>query len=128
MASAQASDPDIELLYMAKKLGADKPSKAEIGKQSSAARTYVHDWRRIKFENNRVLYRQWESSDGTEIRYQIILPEVFQQALFKNLHDAIHAAHMGRRRTMSKLQKKLTSLKQMMWKKTHPPAENRPAS
>ena len=106
MASAQASDPDIELLYMAKKLGADKPSKAEIGKQSSAARTYFHDWKRIKFENNRVLYRQWESSDGTEIRYQIILPEVFQQALFKNLHDAIHAAHMGRRRTMSKLQKK----------------------
>ena len=106
MASAQASDPDIELLYMAKKLGADKPDRAEINQQSSAARTYFHDWKRIKFESNRVLYRQWESSDGTEVRYQIILPETYQQALFTNLHDAIHAAHMGRRRTMSKLQQK----------------------
>ena len=106
IAEAQKTDADLRLLYKAKHYGVAKPPADEIQAESSETRTYFHDWKRIKLEDNGVLYRQWETADGTELRYQILLPEVYREVMFKNLHDAINAAHMGRRRTLAKLQRK----------------------
>ena len=106
IAAAQRTDPDLQLLYKAKQHGVDKPSQEDINTQSSEARTYFHDWKRIKLESNQVLYRLWESADGTEVRQQIVLPDPYRETMFRNLHDAVNAAHMGRRRTLNKLQKK----------------------
>ena len=106
IAEAQQSDPDIALLYKSKADGTGKPAANEISCQSDTARAYFHDFNRIRLEANKVLYRQWESHDGTEVRSQMILPETYREIMFRNLHDVVNAAHMGRRRTLDKLQRK----------------------
>ena len=106
IADAQRADPDLQMLYDSKATGVGRPASNAIVTLSEAARTYFHDYNRIKLETNGVLYRQWESSDGTEHRSQMLLPAEYREAMFRNLHDAINAAHMGKRRTFNKLLKK----------------------
>ena len=106
IADAQKNDPDIALLYKSKADGTGKPSSNEISCQSDTARAYFHDYNRIRLEANKVLYRQWESHDGTEVRSQMILPDAYREIMFRNLHDVVNAAHMGRRRTLDKLRRK----------------------
>ena len=106
IANAQRQDPDMKLLYQSKKNATGRPDSHEIKPLSDAAKAYFHDWRRITLEDNGVLYRRWETADGTEARFQIILPQRFREEMFTNLHSAINAAHMGRRRTQKRMQKK----------------------
>ena len=86
--------------------GTGKPAPNDIARLSDTARAYFHDWTRIRLEANKVLYRLWESHDGTEVRSQMLLPDLYREVMFRNLHDAINAAHMGKRRTLNKLQRK----------------------
>ena len=106
IANAQREDPDMKLLYASKKNATGRPDSHEIKPLSDAAKAYFHDWRRITLEDNGVLYRRWETADGTEARFQIILPHQFREEMFTSLHSAINAGHMGRRRTQKRLQKK----------------------
>ena len=106
VAADQQEDPDIQLLYECKRDHRLKPDQSEINPLSPAAKMYFHDWKRIKLMENKVLYRLWEDEEGIETRYQMILPAKHREAMFRQLHDAINAAHMGRRRTFEKLQRK----------------------
>ena len=106
LAEAQREDPDLTLLYEAKRDKREKPHGAEISPLSEAAKSYLHDWRRIEMRPNGVLYRHWENADGTEVRDQILLPLKYQEEMYRQAHEAQTAGHMGRRRTLHKLQQK----------------------
>ena len=132
IATAQRTDPDLKLMYESKKNATGKPDSYELKPLSDAAKAYFHDWRRITLEENGVLYRRWETADGTESRFQIILPYRFREEMFTNLHSAINAAHMGRRRTQKRMQKRFYWFRMnediKMWVKICPICQRRKKS
>ena len=106
IANEQQTDGDLRLLYRVKANNEPKPPPEQISALSEAAKVYFHDWRRMVVKGNGILYREWESVDGTEVRHQMLLPHRYRELLFHHLHKTLDAGHMGRRRTLHKLQKK----------------------
>ena len=106
LADEQQQDVDISLIYAAKASGDDKPHGADVAPLSEAAKTYLHDWNRLHIAINKVLYRTWESVDGTEEYEQVLLPIKCQEMVYRAAHETPTAGHMGRRRTLKKLQRK----------------------
>ena len=106
IAREQRTDPDISQLYLAKQADNGKPRQQAIGALSEAAKVYFHDWNRIFIKPNGCLYRRWEAADGILIYNQLLLPHAYREMLFHHLHEAPTAAHMGRRRTLNKMQRK----------------------
>ena len=101
--AAQEADPDIGPLYAAKSAGGDRPTLAVIGGASSAAKAYMHEWRRLYINENGVMYRKYESDDGSKYHPQVLLPEKFRVEMCKQFHDLPTAGHQGKRRTMRQL-------------------------
>ena len=106
IAHEQRTDPDTKLLYEKKQAGAEKPSWKEIGALSEAAKVYFHDWRRISLREDGCLYRRWETSDGRISFGQLILPPTYRELIYHHMHESVTASHMGRRRTLNKIQKR----------------------
>ena len=106
IANDQRDDPDMAVLYKAKSEKAPKPKSDQTSGLSEAAKGYLLDWARIVKKSNGILYRIWESEDGTEVRHQILLPHKYRARLFQYIHKDIEAAHMGRRKTLNKLKRK----------------------
>ena len=106
LAEEQKNDVDTALLYAAKAAGDDKPHGAAVSPLSEAAKNYLHDWRRIHLHTNGVLYRTWESDDGTQEFEQVILPVKYQEMVYRAAHEAPTSGHMGRRRTLQRLLRK----------------------
>ena len=103
MMAAQKADPDIGPIYAAKSAGGDRPTLAVIGGASSAAKAYMHEWRRLHINDNGVMYRKFESDDGSKYHPQILLPEKFRAEICKQFHDLPTAGHQGKRRTIRQL-------------------------
>ena len=101
--AAQKADPDIGPLYAAKSAGGERPKLSVMGGTSEAAKAYMHEWRRLGINANGVMYRTFESEDGTQTRQQILLPEKFRAEMCRQFHDLPTAGHQGRRRTVRQL-------------------------
>ena len=107
VAQAQESDADTSLLYhVVGRMKGGRPEFRKIEAEGPAAMHYYHDFDRLQVFSNGVMYRRWESSDGREIRWQMIVPAKFREVLFNHLHTALNAGHMGFNRTMRKLRMK----------------------
>ena len=106
IAQAQLADADIGPVYNAKLASGEKPPPNDYSGESAETKAYFHDWERLKIKINGVLYRVWESADGVETRHQILLPYVYRADVYKHLHESQIACHMGRRRTLHRLQKR----------------------
>ena len=104
IAVAQETDADVGPVYAAKAASKLKPSPNEYSGESAETKSYMHDWERLELKVSGILYRRWESDDGTEVRYQILLPLVYREDIYKHLHESKIACHMGKRRTMHRLQ------------------------
>ena len=105
MAEEQATDPDIALLYDRKINHGTRPVWEELSGGSAALASYSTDWDRLFLENE-MLYRRFESRDGTEFHMQLLLPYKYQELMAKHFHDAPTAAHMGKRRTHHQVHKR----------------------
>ena len=105
IAAAQEADPDVGPVYSAKARGTGKPAPNDYSAESAETKAYMHDWERLQLKINNVLYRRWESDDGTETRNQILLPYQYREDVYEHLHESRIACHMGRRRTLHRMQK-----------------------
>ena len=106
LAVAQEADTDVGPVYTAKAASRIKPHPSTYSGESAETKTYMHDWDRLVIKANGVLYRRWESDDGVEVKYQIILPAPYRDDLYKHLHESKIGCHMGRRRTLHRMQKR----------------------
>ena len=106
IAQAQQADAGIGPVYNAKMASSDKPPPNDYSGESAETKSYFHDWDRMKIKINNVLYRIWESEDGVETRHQILLPYAYRDEVYRHLHESQVACHMGRRRTIHRLQKR----------------------
>ena len=105
MSVAQQTDPDLALIYQYKAENKPKPDRKEMSASSLAAKAYWGEWERIEL-NNDILYRRWESDDGSLIVKQLLLPHEYQPIVLRHLHDDRTSAHLGRKRTIAKVQQR----------------------
>ena len=106
LAKAQQADSEIAPIYRAKLADTKRPLEAVVSGYSEATKSYLHDWDRLHIRADGVLYRRFESHDGTDGWQQILLPQQHRLEACRRFHDVSVAAHMGRRKTTTKMQRR----------------------
>ncbi|GBN21577.1 hypothetical protein AVEN_112377-1 [Araneus ventricosus] len=86
---AQLEDPDIRPILEKKLNSEDRLSWQEIAPESTATKRYWPFWDSLHLKDG-VLYRKWESDDGSSCRWQIILPK----AEFKKFCERLMTAQV----------------------------------
>ena len=100
----QQEDHDLKELYKAKKESEERPKYNTYSGESPTCKAYFAEWKRIVLWKD-VLYRRWESNDGSETRLQMIVPRALQKKICEEVHDGRYACHMGKKRTLRLINK-----------------------
>ncbi|GBM98025.1 Retrovirus-related Pol polyprotein from transposon 412 [Araneus ventricosus] len=98
---AQLEDPAIRPILERKLNSEDRPSWQEIAPESPATKRYWALWDSLHLKDG-VLYRKWESHDGSSCRWQLILPKSRIQEVLRETHDSASGGHFGVMKTLSK--------------------------
>ena len=106
LAKAQQTDGEIAPIYRAKLADTKRLLEAVVRGYSEATKSYLHDWDRLHIRADGVLYQQFESHDGTDGWQQILLPQQHRLEACRRFHDVSVAAHMGRRETTTRMQRR----------------------
>ncbi len=69
-------------------------------------KAYWLEWSRLEIHDS-LLYRRWESNDGVEQVLQLLLPARYCELMCVHFHDGKTAAHMGRRRTIAQVERRV---------------------
>ncbi|CAB4041567.1 Hypothetical predicted protein, partial [Paramuricea clavata] len=104
IAEAQRKDADIGPVI--KWMREDsRPGWSVVSPRSKVTKTYWAQWDSLCLKNN-VLYRKWESSDGTDIRLQLVVPNSLKQPILTQLHNHVTAGHFGVTKTVERIRQK----------------------
>ncbi|GBM31585.1 Transposon Ty3-G Gag-Pol polyprotein, partial [Araneus ventricosus] len=98
---AQLEDPNIKPILEKKLNSADRPSWQEIAPESPATKRYWALWDSLHLKDG-VLYRRWESDNGSSCRWQLILPKSRIPEVLRETHDSASGGHFGVMKTLSK--------------------------
>lgn len=102
MKLAQETDTDMSLVMKAKQREAPRPPWKDVSPLSKAAKAYWAEWDRLEIRQG-LIHRRWESHDGKLIKWQLVVPEKYQEQIVKELHNARTAAHLGVNKTREKV-------------------------
>ncbi|GBL63530.1 Transposon Ty3-I Gag-Pol polyprotein [Araneus ventricosus] len=98
---AQLEDPNIKPILEKKLNSADRPSWQEIAPESPATKRYWALWDSLHLKDG-VLYRRWESDNGSSCRWQLILPKSRIPEVLRETHGSASGGHFGVMKTLSK--------------------------
>ncbi|GBM53776.1 Retrovirus-related Pol polyprotein from transposon 297 [Araneus ventricosus] len=98
---AQLEDPAIKPILEKKLNSANRPSWQEIAPESAATKRYCALWDSLHLKDG-VLYRRWESDDGSSCRWQLILPKNRIPEFLRETHDSAGGGHFGVMKILSK--------------------------
>ena len=102
---SQLSDPDIGIVLRAREESDSRPDWGKVSPCSAATKTYWAMYEQLTVYKG-VLYRRWESADGTLVRWQLILPRECRNAVMKGLHDENAGGHLGMSKTLDKVKQR----------------------
>lgn len=85
--------------------GDGRPSRLETQGISQETRTLLAQWDRLQLADG-VLYRLWESEDGSSTRAQLVVPRCLVPEVLQSLHDASTAGHLGVTKTVAKVRER----------------------
>ncbi|GBN73073.1 hypothetical protein AVEN_24430-1 [Araneus ventricosus] len=102
---SQLEDPDIRRIVEKKLKLADRLSREEITPESPATERYWSLWNYVHVKDG-VLYRKWESDDGSSYRWQLILPKSRIQEILQELHDSASGGHFGVINTLRRIRER----------------------
>jgi hypothetical protein len=102
---AQLADPDIGGVLRAREEGGPQPGWKEVAPTSNQAKYYFAQWDQLEVRDG-ILKRRWESGDGSEIRWQIVLPRTQRALVLEELHGSKTAGHLGITKTLGKVQRR----------------------
>lgn len=102
---SQVEDPDIKPILEGKQNGADRPSWQEIAPYGSTTKRYWALWDSLHLKDG-VLYRKWENDEGTNHRWQLVLPRSRVQEVLREVHDSPSGGHFGITKTLSKVRER----------------------
>ena len=80
----------------------EKPEWSEIARQGLEVKYY---WQRLELLCVRegVMYRRWESDDGKEIKFLMVVPRSLRRFVLPQIHDSTAGAHLGMGKTLGKI-------------------------
>ncbi|GBM41568.1 hypothetical protein AVEN_100601-1 [Araneus ventricosus] len=98
---ARLEDPNIKPILEKKLYSADRPSWQEIAPESPATKRYWALWDSLHLKDG-VLYRRWESDNGSSCGWQLIFPKSRIPEVLRETHDSASGGHFGVMKTLSK--------------------------
>ncbi|GBO23012.1 Retrovirus-related Pol polyprotein from transposon 297 [Araneus ventricosus] len=98
---AQLKDPAIKPILEKKLNSAYRPSWQEIAPESPATKRYWALWESLHLKDG-VLYRRFESDNGSSCPWQLILPKSRIIEVLREIHDSASGGHFGVMKTLSK--------------------------
>ena len=100
----QLEDPNIRPILEAVEKKT-KPTKGEISSLSFRSKVLLEHWDQLDVRQG-VLYRKWESKDGKEIRWRLVLPKQRVDEVLTELHAGPLAAYLGTTKTLKNAQRR----------------------
>ena len=80
----------------------EKPDWSEVARQGLEIKYYWHRLELLCIKEG-VLYRRWESEDGKEIRFLMVVPKSLRRFVLSQLHDSTAGGHLGMGKTLCKV-------------------------
>lgn len=80
----------------------EKPEWSEIARQGLEIKYYWHRWQLLCVKEG-VMYRKWESDDGKETKFLLVVPKTLRRFVLSHVHDSTAGAHLGIGKTLFKV-------------------------
>ena len=91
----QLADETMAYVLEKKEAGKDRPCVDEVSGLSSQVKTYWRMWDTLAVKEG-VLAKRWESVDGKEVKWLIVLPRGLREKVLDLLHGLLAGSHLGR--------------------------------
>lgn len=101
---AQLSDETMGPLLRWKETG-ERPDWKVVSNKSPALKSYWSQWDMMAVRDG-VLVKRWESNDGKEFKWLLVLPHALRKKVLDTLHSSKTAGHLGREKTLPKVREK----------------------
>ena len=101
---AQLSDPNIGDALRAKEETSDTPKRMLQG-QSPTSKRLFQLWDQLRVKDG-LLWRMYESVDGTTFTLQLVVPGKYCQQIVQELHSGALGSHQGADKTHAKLKER----------------------
>ena len=101
--AAQESDPDTSCIMELLKQSTEKPPWDAVAFKSCDVRVLWNMWPRLRIWNG-ILQRKFESSDGSSLNWQVVLPQKMRTDFLTVIHGGMTGGHLARRRTAASIQ------------------------
>ena len=99
---SQLRDPEIRPIIEFLENSPTPPEWEEISRFNKMSKHLWKNWDRLTLHNG-VLYRRWESDDGLQIRWQLVVPSDRRKTTFNLLHRSLLGGHLGFKKTLLKV-------------------------
>ena len=99
----QLNDPVLGIILKAKEMG-KRPLDKSV-KDNPKSRRLLQIWDQLVLEE-KLLFRKFESLDGTTSRLQWVVPEKLQKEVLDELHGRELSGHLGEEKTLSHLKER----------------------
>ena len=81
--------------------GNERPEWSQVSALSEVTKNCWAQWDSLCLRND-ILYRKWESSDGTTTRLQLMLPKALREEVLIHLHNHPTGGRFGIKKTLEK--------------------------
>ncbi|KAJ8937076.1 hypothetical protein NQ318_009846, partial [Aromia moschata] len=98
----QLADKDLKPILEWKEAGTGTPLWPDVSDKSVARKSYWEQWHSLSVEDG-ILVRNWENSEGTEVKKQVLLPRSRVPEVLQEVHGGIGGGHLGTNTTLQKL-------------------------
>ena len=100
---AQLKESGMGQILTALEQNSERPVWKKILGLSPEFKMYVSQWKQLEVRQG-VLCRKWESDNGKQVEYKVVLPKKFRKIVLAELHESKTAGHLGVRKTKEKVQ------------------------
>lgn len=101
-----AQDRDVTLQRLRRwKVTGERPNWEEISSLEQPLKVYWAQWDSL-FLRNDLLYRRWESTDGTQIRWQLVVPRAKVPQVLAEHHDSPSGGHFAVNKTLERIRER----------------------
>ena len=105
ISSLQLQDHDIGPVLRRYKESAGQPEVEQTKGFGHATRALFQQWMQLQLKEG-ILYRQFESQDGSSSRLQLIVPKSLREEVLRQLHEGPVGGHFGEDKTLHRLRER----------------------
>ena len=101
----QKSDPELARIYTGVEQGLPQPPWEEVAVSKESSKALWWQWARLAVREG-LLCRRWESPDGTEVTWQVVIPGVLRHTFVMQVHGGMTGGHLGLAKTLEQVSRR----------------------